>query len=201
MLPDELLLKLKEGATSKSCRTLDAIYEICREQEARKNYDFSPATIARLGYKRGVPTAQSIRNKSATRYRALLQCFTQKHSTKGLTPKPQIAPDWTEEIANPKHRLLARMQASELAAAQSKLLDLIPPGTRFEIKDFQNEQQEGVGSLNSLERRALEYIASEEFLIKWHFSISDFGEILDSSGAVVMKAGTIDALKKALAYL
>lgn len=201
MSPDELLLKLKQNASSKSGKTLDAIYEICREQEVRKLYDFSAATISRLGHKRGVPTAQSIRNKSGEPYRALLKCFEQRHSAKAQKAKNKGEEDWIAEIQNPKHKLLARMMASELSAAKMKLSDFIPPGTRIDIKDYQNEQAEGVRALSSVERRALEYIVSEEFLVKWNFSVSEYGEILDSSDSVVMKAATVDAVKKALAYL
>ena len=201
MLPDELLLKLKQNASPKSGKTLDAIYEICCEQEGRKLYDFSVATISRLGYKRGVPTAQSLRNKTGEPYRALLKCFEQKHAAKGHRPTNKGEDDWIEEIQSPKHKLLARMMASELVAAKRKLVDFIPPGTRIDIKDYQNEQAEGVRALNSVERRALEYLVSEEFLMKWNFSVSEFGEILDSSDAIVMKAATVDAVKKALAYL
>lgn len=64
MKPEELLEKLKEKATPRASRTLEAIYEICKEQEQRGLDDFAIATIARLGHKRGVPKAQSIRNKN-----------------------------------------------------------------------------------------------------------------------------------------
>ena len=69
MKPAELLEKLKETASPKGSKTLDAIYEICIEQEQRGLGDFSVATIARLGHKRGIPKAQSLRNKSGESYR------------------------------------------------------------------------------------------------------------------------------------
>ncbi len=51
MKPKILLDKLKETVSLKAIKTLDAIYEICLEQEKRGVYDFSVATIARLGYR------------------------------------------------------------------------------------------------------------------------------------------------------
>jgi hypothetical protein len=201
MKPDELLEKLKSNATARAGRTLDAIYEICREQENRGVYEFSVATIARLGHKRGVPRAQSLRNKTGEPYRALLRCFDEQHKERKHRQEPRGEQDWIEEIQNPKHKLLARIQASELAAANQKLRNFVPPGTRIEVRDYQNEAIDEEHSLNSLERRALEYLISEEFLGKWSFSLSEYGEIIDSSGNVVLRPATVDAVKKALTYL
>ncbi len=201
MKPIDLLEKLKESASSRVCKTLDAIYEICVEQEQRGLNDFSAATIARLGYKRGVPKAQSLRNKTGEKYRALLRSFDECHSGDKPRLETRGEDDWIEEIKNPKHKLLARIQASELAAANKKLRDFIPPGTRIEVRDFQNENLDGERALNDLERRALEYILSDDFLVKWGFSISNYGEVIDANEAVVLKAATADAVRKALAFL
>lgn len=75
MNPEELLEKLKQGASAKVKETLDAVYEVCKEQQERGINDFSIATIAKLGSKRGVPKAQSIRNKSGEKYKALIVAF------------------------------------------------------------------------------------------------------------------------------
>jgi len=199
--PNQLLEKLKATASTKACRTLDAIYEICVEQEKRGLDDFSVATIARLGHKRGVPKAQSMRNKTGEQYRALLRSFEEQHPRSKSRTELKAKDDWIEEIQNPKHKLLARIQASELAAANKKLRDFVPPGTRIEVRDYQNEAWADGRMLNDLERRALEYIISEEFLGKWAFSVSEYGEILDGTGTVVLRAATVDAVKKAITYL
>lgn len=201
MKPDELLEKLKAAGSARAGKTLDAIYEICVEQEQRGLDDFSVATIARLGHKRGVPKAQSLRNKTGESYRALLRSFEKKHRGRKPRMVARTEDDWIEEIQNPKHRLLARIQASELAAANKKLRDFVPPGTRIEVRDYQNEGQGEGHTLTTLERRALEYLISEDFLGKWGFSISEYGEIVDGNGAVVLRAATVDAVKKALTYL
>lgn len=201
MTPDEVLAKLKEISSNKTRRTLDVIYEICREQIDRGHYDFSVATIARLGRGRGVPRAQSLRNRTGEKYRALLKSF-EKDAPQQTRNRAQIGEsDWIEEIENSKHKLLARMQSEELYAAKKMLRDFIPPGTRIEVKDYQNMAYESEGCLNSIERRALEYLTSSDFLGKWHFTISEYGEIRDQDGKVVLKAGTVDAVKKALTYL
>ena len=201
MKPGHLLEKLKETASTKACKTLDAIYEICMEQQQRGLDDFSAATIARLGHKRGVPKDQSLRNKSGESYRALLRSFENGSSDKKPRLKARAEDDWIEEIENPKHKLLARIQASELAAANRKLREFVPPGTRIEVRDYQNEKIDNNSSFNHQERRALEYLISEQFLTKWQFSISEYGEIVDSDSNVVLRTATVDAVKKALSYL
>jgi len=118
------------------------------------------------------------------------------HLKKNIKIKGEV--DWIEEIHNPKHKLLARIQASELVAANKKLREFVPPGTRIEVRDYQNEGFGEERSLNNLERRALEYIISEEFLRKWDFSVSEYGEVLDGGGVVVLRSATVDAVKKAL---
>ena len=80
MTPADLLEELKQGVTNRTAITLDAIYEVCTEQLERGIHDFSIATIARLGTKRGVPRAQSLRNKTGERYRALIQSFADNHA-------------------------------------------------------------------------------------------------------------------------
>ena len=55
--------------------------------------------------------------------------------------------------------------------------------------------------MSNLERRALEFTISDKFLNKWGFTVSEYGEIIDGSGKVVLRFGTIDALNKALTYL
>lgn len=202
MTPSDMLEELKHGVTARTSATLDAIYEICTEQQDRGINDFSIATIAKLGHKRGVPRAQSLRNKSGERYRALIQSFADINPVgEKKNAENTKSDDWIEEIPNPKHRLLARMQAAELAAAQSKIRDFVPPGTQIDVYDHRAGKTSPESKLTQQERRALEYIISKEFLRKWGFSATEYGEIVDSNEKVVLKAATVDGIKKALNYL
>ena len=201
MKPDVLLDTLKKTASTKAGKTLDTIFEICMEQQQRGLSDFSIATIARLGHKRGVPKAQSLRNKTGESYRALLRAFEDENTSKKPRLETRAADDWIDEIDSPKHKLLARVQASELAAANKMLRDFVPPGTRIEVRDYHNDTNNNDRALNNLERQALEYLISEQFLAKWQFSLSEYGEFIDSDNNVVLKAATVDAVKKALTHL
>lgn len=202
MTPSDMLEKLKRDATQRTASTLDAIFEICSEQQERGISDFSIATISKLGYKRGVPREQSLRNITGERYRALIESFADTN-TKGVIKRSEVQSkdDWIEEIPNPKHKLLARIQAAELSAAQSKIRDFVPPGTRIDVYDHRGLQDRPEVKLTTQERRALEYIISNEFQTKWKFSETVYGELVDSNNKVVLKAATVDAVKKALDYL
>lgn len=201
MTPKDILLKLKAISSPKTGRTLDAIYEVCLEQEERGVYEFSPKVIAKLGYKRGVPKEQSIRNKSGEHYQALLRAFTEKYASKSQSKKSIQDTDWVDEIPNPKHRILVRAQEAELKAAKKLLEEISPPGERINVYDFQHVDSASDLKLTDVERRALKYIISKEFLSKWGFSTTEYGEIVDSTGKIVLRAATVSAVEKSLQSL
>ncbi|NVK25752.1 MAG: hypothetical protein HWE10_12560 [Gammaproteobacteria bacterium] len=197
MSPESLLKRLKIGASPKVQETLDAIYHVCDKQVKQKLYDFSIATISRLGHQKGVPKAQSIRNKSGDKYRALIACFADNNANKVKINKKE---SWIDEIESPKHRLLVQMLASELASTKQKLNEIIPPDTVINVYDH-NEAIDEYNKLTPVERRSLEYILSDSFKKKWYLSECDTGGLVDENNKIVFKPATIDALKKALRYL
>lgn len=91
--------------------------------------DFSIATIARLGYKRGVPKNQSLRNKTGENYRALRRSFDDENTGNKPQLEARAENDW----------------------------------------------------------RALDYLISEQFLAKWQFSISEYGEIVEGNNNLVLE--------------
>ena len=62
-------------------------------------------------------------------------------------------------------------------------------------------RESGAGSLElqSHERKALEYLISQDFLRDHNLQGGSRGDLLDPSGNEVFKVGTIDALEKVLA--
>lgn len=202
MNPEELLNKLKDGSSLKIQQSLDAIYEVCVEQQERGIQDFSVSTIANLGFNRGVPKAQSIRNKTGEKYRALIQSFVDFSSQKTKLTKPsQTDNAWIEEIQNPKHQLLVRIMASELKEAQQMIREIIPPKQRIDIYDHKNMIPDESFKLTDQEVRALQYLLSTDFQKKWNLKSTHFGELVDESSKPVFKVSTLDALRKALEYL
>lgn len=201
MTPDLILEKLKQNASSKVQETLDAIYQICTEQQERGIYDFSITTIAKLGHGRGVPKAQSIRNKSGEKYRTLILAFSDSNANKTPIRPSKSDEDWIEEITNPKHKLLVRILSSELKQAKKQIDEIIPPKLRIDVYDHKAPPSQNQSRLTDQEKRALEYIISPRFQKKWLLTPNEYGELVDHNNKPVFKVATIDAIKKSLEYL
>ena len=202
MNSEELLNRLKHGSSLKIQQSLDAIYEICVEQQERGIHDFSVSTIAKLGFNRGVPRAQSIRNKTGEKYRAIIQSFEDFSSQIPKRRKPSQSDNaWIDEIQNPKHQLLVRIMASELKEAQQMIREIIPPKQSIDIYDHKNMIPDQSFKFSDQEVRALQYLLSSDFQKKWNLKPTHFGELVDESNKPVFKVSTLDALRKALEYL
>lgn len=203
MSPLELLESLKKDSSNKVQESLDAIYEICQEQTERGLSDFSISTIARLGYKRGVPKAQSIRNKTGEKYRALIQAFIDNSApNRALKKLSQTDNDWISEIENPKHQILVRILASELKEAKQMINEIIPPKQRIEIHDHSPVSQPKASfKLNELEIRALQYLLSKDFQKEWRLTPTEQGALLSEDKKLIFKVATLDAIRKALENL
>jgi hypothetical protein len=198
MKPKEMLEHLKTIATPRTHTTLDAIYEVCREHSGSGATDFSFATIARIGNGQGVPKVQSIRNATGSNYRALILSFAQTVPAKQATYKGKSSEEWIHELHSPRHQLLVRILISELAEAKRVLKEIVPPGLEIYVDD----RRESVNfKLLNVEKRALEYILSDDFMKKWNFRRGNKGDVVDHMGTRVFKPGTIEAIEKALKYL
>jgi hypothetical protein len=198
MTPEETLDNLKKTVSSRSLRSLDAIYEVCKEQLETGVNDFSFSTIAKIGEKRGVPRAQSIRNKTGESYRILINSFAKSTNNKPLKVSRKEE-DWIERIEDPNTKLLVRIQAAELKDAQKLIKEFVPINTVIEVNDFSGEKSDF--RLSNLERRALEYLLSPDFQEKAQLTIGDQGQFLTSDGKIMFKVATLDAIKKALEFL
>jgi len=205
MDPKAMLDHLKAQTKEKTHTTLDAIYEVCQAQVARGISDFSISSIARLGEGRGVPKAQSIRNATGAHYRALIESFAAAHPPKADKKKITKANAWIEEITSVRHRQLVYILLSELNEARGLIREFVPPGSEIYVDDRRagprSNDEKGAHKLDNVERRALEYILSDDFMQKWKFKRGDKGDVLDEAGNRVLKPATIHAIDKALRYL
>lgn len=199
MEPKAMLEHLKSIASLRTHRTLEAIYEVCDEQVQRGEIDFSFTTIAKLGEARGVPKAQSIRNASGAHYRSLIESFVAANPSKKVASKPTGADAWIDELPSARHRLLANILRSELSEARRLVKEVVPPGLEIYVDD--RRAPVGAFKLDAIERRALEYILSEEFMSRWSFHKGEKGDVVDQAGTRVLKPGTVEAIEKALRYL
>lgn len=199
MSPEELLIELNSDIKLKVKQTLQVIYEVCSEQKRRGLSDFSFSTIARLGEGRGVPKAQSIRNKTGEPYRALIKCFEDNVDEKKVKNKKYKGKlDWIEEITDVRLKILVSHQAAQLAEAKRTIKEFTPPDMVININDGLAIQTE---SFTPLERTALEHLVSDDFFEKWQFKKGIHGDVLNEQDERVFKIATLDALDKALKSL
>ncbi|MCU7999807.1 gamma-mobile-trio protein GmtX [Shewanella oncorhynchi] len=202
--PQIVLEQLKKQVSNKIQASLEAIYLICEEQQQRGLNEFSYATIARLGKGRGVPAAQSIRNKTGEPYRSLIASFA------NLTPKSNkpVAKTnkgqsyaWIDELKDPIVRLQANILYSQKLTAERLVNEIVPINQVIEV--FDGAATASVqAKLTDLEREAFEYLISTEFMRRQQLEFGPNGSILSfNSKDSVFPVATIDAIKKALQYL
>lgn len=202
--PQIVLEQLKKTASSRIQSSLNAIYQICIEQQERGLSEFSYSTIARLGKGRGVPAAQSIRNKTGEPYRTLIASFV---NTSGKSEKPKATTSkskryaWIDELKDPVVKLQANILYSQKIAAEKLVKEIVPIDQVIEIFDGDSSAST-TAKLTNLERDALEHLISSEFLRRQRLEIGPNGSILTvDEQETFFPVATLDAIKKALQYL
>lgn len=203
--PERVLKQLKSNASSRTQSSLDAVFTVCKEQQERGLSDFSYSTIARLGKGRGVPAAQSIRNKTGEPYRTLIASFIsadpRPSTTQSKTPLKGKSYSWIDELEDPVVRLQANILYSQKKEAEKLLQEVVPINQVIEVFDGVSSNSSSY-KLTELERSALEYILSPEFLRRNQLELGENGSIvLSDKKKSFLPVATIDAIKKALQYI
>jgi hypothetical protein len=198
---EQVLSQLKKKASSRVQNSLDAVFTICKEQQERGLNDFSYSTIARLGKGRGVPTAQSIRNKTGESYRTLIASFNSlaidqpklvRNNSKGKMHS------WIDELDDPVVKLQANILYSQKKEAERLLNEVVPINQVIEVFDNVDVSVASI-KLTELERSALEYLISSEFLRRHQLELGKNGSIVTSgTQKSFFLVATMDAIKKAL---
>jgi hypothetical protein len=202
--PEQVLSQLKKKASSRVQNSLDAVFTICKEQQERGLNDFSYSTIARLGKGRGVPAAQSIRNKTGESYRTLIASF---NSSAKDQPRPARSTSkgkmhaWIDELDDPVVKLQANILYAQKKEAERLLNEVVPINQVIEVFDNVDVSVASI-KLTELERSALEYLISSEFLRRHQLELGKNGSIVSSdTQKSFFPVATLDAIKKALQNL
>lgn len=202
--PKTVLEQLKKQSSSRVQDSLDAIYRICEEQQERGLNEFNYSTIARLGKGRGVPAAQSIRNKTGEPYRTLIASFAKANSKpEKATPHANKGKSytWIEELEDPVVKLQANILYSQKLAAERLVKEIAPIDQVIEIFDG-GSSTSTTSKLTDLEREALEHLISTEFMRRQRLELGPNGSILTSDEKeTFFPVATLDAIKKALQHL
>ncbi|MFA7312675.1 MAG: gamma-mobile-trio protein GmtX [Shewanella sp.] len=202
--PQIVLEQLKKTVSSRIQSSLDAIYQICIEQQERGLSEFGYSTIARLGKGRGVPAAQSIRNKTGEPYRTLIASFgktSEKSEKSNATTSKSKRYAWIDELKDPVIKLQANILYSQKIAAEKLAKEIAPIDQVIEIFDGDSSAST-TAKLTNLERDALEHLISSEFLRRQRLELGPNGSILTvDKQETFFPVATLDAIKKALQYL
>ncbi|AXB30193.1 hypothetical protein DSB67_00690 [Vibrio campbellii] len=202
--PEEVLSQLKKKASSRVQNSLEAVFIICKEQQERGLNDFSYSTIARLGKGRGVPAAQSIRNKTGELYRTLIASFNsstkdQPRSARSTSKGKMHA--WIDELDDPVVKLQANILYAQKKEAERLLNEVVPINQVIEVFDNVDVSVASI-KLTEQERSALEYLISSEFLRRHQLELGKNGSIVSSdTQKSFFPVATLDAIKKALQNL
>ncbi|HGO5301510.1 TPA: gamma-mobile-trio protein GmtX [Vibrio harveyi] len=202
--PEQVLSQLKKKASSRVQNSLEAVFTICKEQQERGLNDFSYSTIARLGKGRGVPAAQSIRNKTGESYRTLIASFNssakdQPRSARSTSKGKMHA--WIDELDDPVVKLQANILYAQKKEAERLLNEVVPINQVIEVFDNVDVSVASI-KLTELERSALEYLISSEFLRRHQLELGKNGSIVSSdTQKSFFPVATMDAIKKALQNL
>lgn len=202
--PQIVLEQLKKTVSSRIQSSLDAIYQICIEQQERGLSEFGYSTIARLGKGRGVPAAQSIRNKTGEPYRTLIASFvktSEKSEKSNATTSKSKRYAWIDELKDPVVKLQANILYSQKIAAEKLAKEIAPIDQVIEIFDGDSSAST-TAKLTNLERDALEHLISSEFLRRQRLELGPNGSILTADKQeTFFPVATLDAIKKALQFL
>jgi len=180
--------------------TLTAIHEVCQEQYDCGSKDFSIATISRLGKDRGVPRAQSIRNKTGKIYQALIKLW-QNNNPPSKKTKTSSSFDWVERIEDPTIKYLVYDLVSENKNLISELqICKSVKKLNIDMRKGSSSEEFRVPKLISSEREALIYAVDESFLDAKGWRQTSRGAIVDADGKTIFKNGFVSALKKLASF-
>lgn len=195
---------LSQLKSSRSRKSLAAIHEVCKEHHSSGAVDFKIATIAKLGVNRGVPSAQTIRNKTGEPYRAVIDAWQALGDQKKKEIKGRITPsgkyDWVDELGSPTHRYLVldliaqvrHLRAENKGFASIKKLDI-------DLRSVSEAAVEAkLPNFLTHELDALKEAISDEFLSRQGWVRGARGSITDQNGKVIFRNGFVDVIEKVL---
>lgn len=209
MHPDDLLEQLKKTATPRKQRTLDVIYEVCREQYERGSRDFSVATIARIAQDRGGPSKGAIHNKTGDDYKGLIKAWAEH--TGGVTRKVRQVSEHNpyaaliDKIENPALRSMMAGILAENRQMRRQITLLKAEGNRvIDMRPTPTENREVVQMLPAStdlypsEIEALRHAISDRLLNDEGWTSDAEGRVRNEAGRVIFKPGYVTAIRKIL---
>lgn len=206
MHPDDLLDQLKKTATPRKQKTLDLIYEVCKEQYERGSSDFSVATIARIAADRGGPSKGAIHNATGDDYKGLIKAWAEH--TGGVTRKVRQVSEnpyaaLIDKIENPALRSMMNGILAENRQMRREITLLKAEGNRvIDMRPRLAELRETVQilpasmDLHPTEIEALRHAISDCLLQEQEWTTDAEGRVLNALGRRIFKPGYVTAIRK-----
>ncbi|WP_144143979.1 gamma-mobile-trio protein GmtX [Paraburkholderia sp. BCC1884] len=211
--PDEVLVALKQNATTRTKNSLDIIHAICQEQAESGSRDFSVATIGRLSERRGGPVTQTLRNAPGEHYRALLAAWA--HYADGATrkpparPEPGVADDVLAMIPDASVRALVGSFLAEnrklkaennLLKTQAQVVIDRRPVSEMGALESRSDVQilPPLSTLLPIEVDALRHAISDELLGNMGWVVDAKTGRVSKGGLAIFRTGFATAIKKVL---
>lgn len=196
---------LSQLKSTRSRKTLEALRVICEEHYSSGAVDFKVATISKLGANRGVPSAQTIRNKTGEPYRAVIEAWQELGNQRKKEIKNPVTPsgkyDWVNDVSKPEHRFLIKnlIGKSRELSAENKLLKSVK---KLEIDYRTGRDVEPKNSPNpnlyDHELDALKASIDDDFLTRRGWKKGPRGSINDENNRVIFNNGWVAAIEKIL---
>ena len=202
--PEKVLEILKQGASSRTIKSLDIIHQVCIDQASRGSTDFTIAMIGKLSKESHGPGIQAIRNNTGEKYHSLIKSWAAfKKPINSVSGKVKEKNEWVNDIKEPHIKWLvldliadnSRFRGQlQLAKEQSNIhIDM-----RSETNKSASQQHLKTQILLPDEREALSHAIDEQEIIAKKWTIGDLGEIFDANGEELFQIGFVEAIQKIL---
>lgn len=198
---NKLYKRLTSEAKSQKARSsLKAIHETCEEQFQSGILDFSIARIANSGAHRGVPQAQSIRNKSGRLYKELIDGWNVQHGKSNVSSANK-SKEWVNRIEDPATRFLVNDLLAQKRTLMSEL-QILKSVKVLEI-DMRVDQSGKIISrdqvnLVNTELEALQLSIEPRTFDKLGWVRQERGAVSNKNGEKIFEIGFISAIEKIL---
>ena len=120
--PEEVLLRMSEGADPRRRRSLQIVHDVCQEQHARGSTDYSLGVLGALCQAKGGPAERALRNPSGAPYRALIAAHAALYGRPKASKASKAEADGLlDGVADPMQRARIEGQRDEVRALRRQL--------------------------------------------------------------------------------
>lgn len=207
--PEEVLLRLSEGADPRRQRSLQIVHEVCQEQRARGSTDYSLGVLGSLCQAKGGPAERALRNPAGGPYRTLIAAHAALHGLPNASKASRAETDGLlDGVADPMQRarieglrdevraLRRQLQMAQEVANRSAVITLTgSPHGAAQMPEATFGRHASIDLL-PLEREALSVALDARRLQSLGIQVDARGRVRLSDGRELFPLGFATALKK-----